>query len=130
MPRRQYGRQLVEKFDLIGSQLDKGGQVDIVYLDIFKAFDQLTLRKILSVLQQQDFGSNLLARFDSYLHKRFRREIALTVSSRALMTLGVPQGLILGHMLFLLHTNLSPELVKSSRVVSFAYDTKIVKTIT
>ena len=94
MLRRQNGRLLVEVFDPIGSKLDKGGQVDNVYLDIFKVFDQLSHRKILSVLQQQGFGSNLLARFDSYLHRRFQREIALniTVSSRALMTLGVPRG--------------------------------------
>ena len=75
--RRQYGRQLVEVFDLIGSQLDKGRQVDIVYLDIFKAFDRVSHRKILSVLQQHGFRSNLLARFDSYLHKRFQRVTAL-----------------------------------------------------
>ena len=79
-------------FYLIGSQLDKGRQVDIVYLDYFKAFDQVSHRKILSVPRQQGFRSNLLARFDSYLHKRFQRVIALTVSSRALMTLGVCQG--------------------------------------
>ena len=92
MPRRQSGRQLVEVFDLIGSQLDQGGQVDIVYLDIFKAFDQVIYRKILSVLQQHDFGTNFLARVGSYLLKRFQRVIALSVSSRALMTLGVPHG--------------------------------------
>ena len=90
--RRQYGQQLVEVFDLIGLKLDEGRQVDIVYLDIFKACDLVSHRKILSVLQQQGFGKNLLARFDSYLHKRFQRVISLIVSSRALMILGVPQG--------------------------------------
>ena len=50
------------------------------------------IAKILSVLQQQGLRSNLLAQFDSYLHKRFQRVIALTVSSRAVITLGVPQG--------------------------------------
>ena len=50
------------------------------------------IAKILSVLQQQGLRSNLLAQFDSYLHKGFQRVIALTVSSRALITLGVPQG--------------------------------------
>ena len=65
--------------------------MDIVYLDIFKAFDQVTHRKILSVLQQHGFGSNFLAQAGSYLHKRFQRVTALSVSSRALTTLGLPQ---------------------------------------
>ena len=52
MVKRSCVTQLVEVFDLIGSQLDRGGQVDIVYLDIFKAFDQVSHRKILSVLQK------------------------------------------------------------------------------
>ena len=57
--RTQYGRQLVEGFDLIGSQLDKGRQVDLVYLDIFKAFDQVSHRKILSVMQTTRFSQQL-----------------------------------------------------------------------
>ena len=54
MLRRPCVTQLVEVFDLIGSQLNGGGgdQVDFIYLDIFKAFDQVTHRKKLSVLQK------------------------------------------------------------------------------
>ena len=129
MVNRSCVTQLVEVFDLNGSKLGREGQVDIIYLDIFKAFDQVSHRKILSVLQKEGFGDNLLAWFNSYLQKRFQRVIALSVSSRSLpMTLGIPQGKVLSHMLFLLRTNLSPELVTSSPVVSFADDTKIVKT--
>ena len=84
------GNLIVEVFDLIGSQVDHSEQVDIVYLDIFKAFDQVIHRKILSVLHQHGFGSNFLAQVGSCLHKRFQRVIALSVSSRALTTLGVP----------------------------------------
>ena len=53
MVRRSCVTQLVEVFDLIGSQLEReGGQVDIVFLDILKASDQVIHRKILSVLQK------------------------------------------------------------------------------
>ena len=45
--------QLVEVFDLIGSQLDReGGQVEIVYFDFFNALYQVSHRKIVSVLQK------------------------------------------------------------------------------
>ena len=53
MVRRSCVTQLVEVFVLIDSQLDRGEiQVHIVYLDNFKAFDQVTHRKILSVMQK------------------------------------------------------------------------------
>ena len=42
--------QLVEVFDLIGSQLDKGGQVNIIYLDMSKAFDKVSHCKLLTLL--------------------------------------------------------------------------------
>ena len=42
--------QLVEVFDLIGSQLDKAGQVDIIYLDMSKAFDKVSHCKLLTLL--------------------------------------------------------------------------------
>ena len=73
MVNRSCVTQPFEVFDLNGSQLDRRGQVNITYLDIFKAFNQVSHRKILSVLQKDGFGDNLLARFDSYLQKRFFR---------------------------------------------------------
>ena len=48
--------QLVEVFDLIGSQLDKGGQVDIIFLDMSKAFDKVSHRKVLTLFQEHGFG--------------------------------------------------------------------------
>ena len=48
--------QLVEVFDLIGSQLDKGGQVDIIFLDMYKAFDKVSHGKVLTLLQEHGFG--------------------------------------------------------------------------
>ena len=45
------------------------------------------------------------------------------------VTSGVPQGSILGPMLFLLYVNNMPDTVASSKVVAFADDTKIFKAI-
>ena len=96
MAKRSCVMQLVEVFDLIGSQLDKGergggGQVEIIYLDMSKAFDKVGHRKLLTLLQQHGFGGNLLAWSDSYLHNRLQRVTELGVSSNALsVTSGVP----------------------------------------
>ena len=94
MAKRSCVVQLVEVFDLIGSHLEKvegEGQVEIIYLDMSKAFDKTSHRKLLTLLQQNGFGGNLLAWSDFYLHSRLQRVTELGVSSNALpVTSGVP----------------------------------------
>lgn len=57
--------QLVEVLDYIGSQLDNGGQVDVVYLDMSKAFDKASYRKLLRKLRDYGFSGKLLAWLES-----------------------------------------------------------------
>ena len=61
MAKRSCVTQLVEVFDLTGSPLDKGGQVDIIFLHMSKAFDKVSHREVLILLQEHGFGGNLLA---------------------------------------------------------------------
>ena len=67
------------------------GQVDIIYLDMSKAFDKVSHHKLLTLLQQRGFGGNLLVWFDSYLHNGIQRVTTLGLSSKALLVFsGVP----------------------------------------
>ena len=87
--------RLVEVLNFIGSQLDNGGQVDVIYLDKSKAFDKVSHRILLRKLRDYSFGGKLLAWLESYLHDRVQRITAFRVNSQALpVTSGVPQGSI------------------------------------
>ena len=65
--------------------------MDIIYLDMSKAFDKASPHKLLTLLQQHGFGGNLLVWFDSYLHNGIQRVTTLGLSSKALLVFsGVP----------------------------------------
>ena len=57
---RSCATQLVEVLDQIGTKLDRGRQVNIIYLDMSKAFDTVNHTKLLRKLHQYGFGGNLL----------------------------------------------------------------------
>ena len=122
---------LLEALDHIGSLLDSGSQVYTIYLDMSKAFDKVSHRRLVHKLIQVGFGGNLLNWFCSYLSVRRHRVTVLGATSEDLpVTSGVPQGSILGPALFLLYVNDLPEDISSnSRVLMFADDTKAFREI-
>ena len=87
---------LVEALEYIGSQLDSGGQIDIIYLDMSKAFDKVNHKHLIHKLRTSGFGGSLLNWFSAYLTDRRQRVTVLGATSDTLpVTSGVPQGLSL-----------------------------------
>ena len=122
--------QLTSVLHYIGGQLDAGKQIDIIYLDMSKAFDKVDHTKLLGRLQQFGTTGKLHNWFRSYLQWRKQQVTVLGATSRELpVTSGVPQGSLLGPILILLFVDHLPNTVKTSRVAYYADGTKIFKSI-
>ncbi len=130
MPGKSCITQLVDVFERIGRELDRGKQIDVLYLDMSKAFDKVSHATLLHRLRQFGFGGNILKWFRSYLTNRHQRTTILGATSKSLpVTSGVPQGSILGPLLFLLYEDHLSNAVRASNIATFADDTKIFRTI-
>ena len=99
--------------------------VRAVFLDISKAFDKVWHQSFLYELKQNGISGNLLETLTDFLKDRKQR-VALNGqnSSWANVEDGVPQGSILGRLLFLIYINNLPDKL-STNVKLFADDTSL-----
>ena len=109
--------------------LDSRGQVDCIYLDISKAFDQIDLHILLYKLQVTGFSDKLINILQSYLFNRTGFVVVDYTKSLPLYpTSGVPQGSTLGPLLFLLYINDIVSCISSDKLL-FADDLKIYRNV-
>ena len=118
--------QLLSVLHEIGALLDKNTETDILYLDFAKAFDSINHNKLLTKLRLFGVDGPLWGWFADYLSNRRQRVVIDgSNSSWTPVVSGVPQGSILGPLLFLLYVNDLPSVTSpGTRSVLFADDTK------
>ena len=121
--------QLLSITHEIYKSFDDGFEVRGVFLDISKAFDKVWHKGIIFKLQQNGISGKLLRVLSDFLKDRKQRVILNgQFSSWTSVNAGVPQGSILGPLLFLIYINdLTDGL--SSNAKLFADDTSLFSVI-
>ena len=117
--------QLVQIYHLLCDALDKKKEVRIVFCDISKAFDRVWHEGLIYKLRNMGIQGALLLWFKDYLSNRYQRVVLEgEKSSWSLIKAGVPQGSVLGPLLFLVYINDISNNVNSN-IRLFADDTTI-----
>ena len=118
--------QLISYLETVYSSLDTGQDVYSLYIDFSKAFDKVPHHLLLEKLQKRfGKGGMLLKLIHSYLHKRTQQVILNNVLSPVSnVTSGIPQGSILGPLLFLPSIDDIADL-SDYNMLLYADDTKI-----
>ena len=101
--------------DKILKGFDKGLMTDMILVDLQKAFDTVDHDMLLKKLSAIGFSNVTIGWLKSYLSNRLcRANLENCYSDPSNITCGVPQGSILGPLLFLIYVNDMPQAVESN----------------
>ena len=114
--------------------VDDGSPVDVVSIDFSKAFDKVPHQRLLYQLKAHSIGNDVIYWIEKWLTKRRQRVVVNgAISNWKSVLSGVPQGSVLGPILFLIYiyiyiNDLEDDI--SSKVLNFADDTTVFRKVT
>ena len=122
---------LLNVFDNLMNMIDSSTTVEMIYLDFSKAFDKVDHGIVLHKLRDLGITGNLGVWFDQFLSDmtQFVR-LPGGVSKDSPVLSGVPQGTVLGPLLFIIMISDINKDILSSKIISFADDTRVYTNIT
>ena len=109
--------------------LDDWSPVDVIYLDFQKAFDKVQHQILIRKSKSHSMGNSIMNWIEQWLTERRQRVVVGgEVSSWKSVLSGVPQGSVLGPILFLVYINGLEEGV-TGKILKFADDTKLFRKV-
>jgi retron-type reverse transcriptase len=124
---RSTAQQLLKVLEDWTDKLENGGRIDVLYTDLEKAFDRVPHRKLLRKLKRYNLHPDIIDWIKAFLIDR-KQQVQLNgiYSSWASVLSGVPQGSILGPILFIIYINELPDCLNAdSNIFVYADDAKL-----
>lgn len=118
--------ELLDHYDNILNLLNEGKNVDVIYLDFAKAFDKVDFNIVLQKIKRLGIQNETLNWITSFLTNRSQTVVVNGEHSNEKPVIsGVPQGSVLGPLIFLILLGDIDDDVECSAVRSFADDTRV-----
>ena len=122
--------QLICHFERLITILEESDNVEVLYLDFSKAFDKVCHTILLKKLKEIGINGKIHQWLTSFLTNREQVVIVEGKTSKPETVLsGVPQGTVLGPLLFILYINDIAKAIRHCYIMIFADDSKLIKAI-
>ncbi len=106
--------------------VDEGSTADLMYLNFPKAFDSVNHRLLLDKLRENGIATIVISWAECFLSRRtFQVNVNRTLSQMTEAISGVPQGSVIGPILFVIYVNDLPDRMSADHLL-FADDVKLI----